>query len=71
MRPYCASTSGLQSTFRPTSIITAGAPLNVGIRVDMVGRITPLTGLATYIDPTIMAPVEPALANPSMPPLAR
>ena len=38
---------------------------------EIVGRTTPSIGLTAYIEPTIMAPVEPALANPSMAPLAR
>ena len=30
--PYCASTSGLQSTFSPTSSNSAGRPVTVGMR---------------------------------------
>ena len=30
---------------------------------EIVGRITPSIGFTAYIDPTIMAPVLPALAN--------
>ena len=69
--PYCSSTSGLQSTFRPTSSSSAGSPATVGTTDEIVGRMTPSMGLTAYIEPTIMAPVEPALANPSMAPLAR
>ena len=38
---------------------------------EIVGRMTPSIGFTAYIDPTIMAPVLPALAKPSMAPLAR
>ena len=68
---YCARTSGLQSTFRPTSISTAGRDASVGMNDEMVGRITPSIGLTANIEPTIMAPVEPALAKPLISPLAR
>ena len=42
----------------------------VGTMDEIVGRTTPSIGLTAYIEPTIMAPVEPALAKPSTAPLA-
>ena len=62
--PYCSSTSGLQSTFRPTSSNRAGRPATVGTSDEMVGRMIPSIGLMTCIEPTILAPVLPADAKP-------
>lgn len=46
-------------------------PVTVGATVEIVGRITPSIGLTACIEPTIIAPVLPALAKPLMSPLAR
>ena len=69
--PYWANTSGLQSTFSPTSSSRTFPPVTVGATVEIVGRITPSIGLTACIEPTIIAPVLPALAKPLMSPFAR
>ena len=46
-------------------------PSIVGMTDDMAGRMMPSICLTVYMQPTIMAPVLPALANPSIFPSVR
>jgi len=68
---YWYNTSGLVSGFNPTSKRIVKLPSGFGTAAVITGRIIPGMERTEYIAPTIIAPVLPALAKPSISPFAK